>query len=383
MNIKGLPFKPKVFYFTCAGTTAAALMACGVLAYAQGGMIWNVFLLLAASLAGCSAVLIHGYRQQVVNPLKQISLQLCATVGAPGASAQDSDNARQQADFINEHLEQLMLEKQRLTLLSDELDEALTTVTSAAEEIIRDIRNEEAEGEKALDDLGEMATSIWTLAESASAAATAVNDTIEEANQGKLVMTNSIGAISVLAGEVKNSSNILEELGTDSRDVGTVLEVIQSIADQTNLLALNAAIEAARAGEHGRGFAVVAEEVRTLATRTTESTHEIETIVDRLQNCVAGTVEAMGSSYDEASRCEEMVEEACINFSSIVDAVQGITETSNSVAKTAKDQSATVEDFNRIISRIQSINHEAANASDTLMNACAQAREIGTRIKAG
>lgn len=383
MDIKGLLTKPKVIALSCAGIAFATLAVCGVLAHAQGGPLWQAFLVLTATVTGCGLALKRWYREAVLSPLQLIGEQLAASVGAPDASSSDSTSAQHQADFINEHLEQLMLEKQRLALLTDELDEALNAIDISAAEICNDIQGEQAEGEQALDDLGEMATSIWTLAESASAAANAVNETIEEANQGKLVMTNSIGAISLLADEVKASSNILEELGTDSRDVGTVLEVIREIADQTNLLALNAAIEAARAGEHGRGFAVVAEEVRTLATRTTDSTHEIEAIVDRLQNCVEGTVKAMGSSHEEAGRCEEMVEEACINFSSIVDAVQGITETSNSVAATAKDQSATVEDFNRIISRIQSMNSEAAKAGDSLLNACRRAREIGGQIKAG
>ena len=383
MFISRLENTPDVITLAFAGAFAIALISCGVLAYEQSGAIWHSFLALTLTLAGFGAALKKQHKRRVLDPLKRIGEHLSASVGVPGEQAGESGDTEQLANFINEQLEQLMLEKQRLALLCKDLNDALNGINAFACEIVEDIHSEQAESEQALNDLGEMATSIWNLADSASTAANAVNETIDEAERGKLVMTNSIGAISVLAGEVKNSSSILEELGTDSRDVGTVLEVIRGIADQTNLLALNAAIEAARAGEHGRGFAVVAEEVRTLATRTTESTHEIETIIERLQTCVSETVKAMGSSHLEANRCEEMVEQACISFSSIVDAVQGITATSNSVAETAKEQSATVEDFNRIISRIQNMNAQAATASDQLIDACGQAHILGTQISAG
>jgi len=363
-----------------ATLSVAALMTCGALSFNQGGPLWTVFLVLALALTGFGLALRSWYRAHVLTPLADIGERLSATVGTPNDTASFTASALQQAEFVNDHIEQLMLEKQRLALLTAELGESLTTIATSSEEIRKQIKSEETEADRALNDLGEMATSIWHLAESASTAANAVSETTEEANRGKLVMTNSIGAISMLSEEIKNSGNILQELGSDSRDVGMVLEVIREIADQTNLLALNAAIEAARAGEHGRGFAVVAEEVRTLATRTTESTHEIESIIGRLQKCVTETVKAMSSSHTEANRCEEMVEQACISFSSIVDAVQGITETSHSVAETAKDQSATTENFNRVISRIQRFEKRAATAGDELINACDQARVIGNQI---
>src|SRR5690606_31662534 len=115
----------------------------------------------------------------------------------------------------------------------------------------------------------------------------------QESQNARRVVERSIERIHQLVGEVRNSGESLDGLRQDVQGIVSVLEVIRAIADQTNLLALNAAIEAARAGEAGRGFAVVADEVRALASRTQQSTGEIQAMIDRLQNATREAVEAM------------------------------------------------------------------------------------------
>merc|ERR1712157_277187 len=107
------------------------------------------------------------------------------------------------------------------------------------------------------------------------------------------VLAQTIKDIQSQASDVDASVQVIAELAQASEEISGVMEVIRNIAEQTNLLALNAAIEAARAGEQGRGFAVVADEVRSLASRTQQSTEEIQSTIEQLQNAAHSAVEVM------------------------------------------------------------------------------------------
>jgi hypothetical protein len=128
-----------------------------------------------------------------------------------------------------------------------------------------------------------MTESISDSTKSSSMAANTSLEVGEKAKLGGNVVEQTIEGINRIADVVKDSAITIQELGKSSKEIGTIIQVINEIADQTNLLALNAAIEAARAGEHGRGFAVVADEVRTLAGKTEEATQEIKVFVDEIQ----------------------------------------------------------------------------------------------------
>ena len=129
-----------------------------------------------------------------------------------------------------------------------------------------------------------------------------------EAKSGALVATEAIGGIDSLVTEVDAAAQVIRNLEQESENIGSVLDVIRGIAEQTNLLALNAAIEAARAGEQGRGFAVVADEVRTLASRTQQSTQEIQDMIQRLQSGAGNAVKVMEGAQGKAQESSDLVE---------------------------------------------------------------------------
>ncbi len=137
------------------------------------------------------------------------------------------------------------------------------------------------------------------------------------ANEGNVAMTEALGSMALLSGELGNARDAMQRLDGFVDNVGNVLSVIRGIAEQTNMLALNAAIEAARAGEQGRGFAVVADEVRGLAGRTQNATHEIQEIIEQIQNGAREVVAVVAEGDSQASLCEELIETACIALSEI------------------------------------------------------------------
>jgi len=221
-------------------------------------------------------------------------------------------------------------------------------------------------------------TLVFGLASTASASSESIKGTQEEAESGRAVMTRSIGAIDVLTTEVRNASGVLDELNESSQNISIVVEVITSITEQTNLLALNAAIEAARAGEQGRGFAVVAEEVRNLAKKTIESTARISDIVHSLQVCVQKTRDTMITSHEKANSCEQMVQEACVCFSSITDAVGHVGEANDGIASNAHDQSLKIEDINREVDNMAIIGNDMLSLSQSIHQDC---QRLGTLVE--
>jgi aerotaxis receptor len=202
----------------------------------------------------------------------------------------------------------------------------------------------------------ELSASSTQVAQSASEAAAATETASDGTSNSSQVINGSMSLINQLAQEVETSAGVINQLKQDSTEIGAVLDVISGIAEQTNLLALNAAIEAARAGEQGRGFAVVADEVRSLASRTAESTLEIKTIIDKLQTGASNAVTAMDSSQHMAQEGVEQVNKAGDSLQSINDAVRSINEMIAQIATAAEQQSTVMEDINQRVNSIQEVN---------------------------
>ncbi|EOW2077928.1 methyl-accepting chemotaxis protein [Vibrio mimicus] len=201
---------------------------------------------------------------------------------------------------------------------------------------------------------------VHEVAQSAGLAAEASEEAEQAAAQGRKVVNENIAMIEGLSNDLQQMLEAMQLLAKDSEDIGSVVDVIQSISEQTNLLALNAAIEAARAGEQGRGFAVVADEVRTLASRTQESTKQILQTVQRLQQSSRDSTQMIEQGVDSASKAVEKARLAGTALSQISANVDRISNMNTQIATASEEQSAVTEEINKNISAISEISNQTA-----------------------
>jgi methyl-accepting chemotaxis protein len=201
---------------------------------------------------------------------------------------------------------------------------------------------------------------VQDVAQNASTASGAAQEADKESAAGRGVVMQTEQAIETLAHDVEQSVGVIQVLESESRNIGTVLDVIRGIAEQTNLLALNAAIEAARAGDHGRGFAVVADEVRTLAQRTQKSTQDIQDKIERLQTESGNAVKVMTEERDRAHESVRQAELAGTSLETIASRVKTITDMNAKIAAAAREQSAMAEKINQDMQQIGEISDQTS-----------------------
>ncbi len=262
-------------------------------------------------------------------------------------------------------------EKVRLTV--SQVYGSTTQLASAAEEMsaitvetTRGTTQQQSETAQVVTAMNQMTATVQEVARHATDAAEAASSADTASAEGKQVVMDTMRAIENLSSEVHSAATVISQLETDSENIGTVLDVIKGIAEQTNLLALNAAIEAARAGEQGRGFAVVADEVRTLASKTQQSTQEIQDMIEKLQQGAMSAVKVMDDSRQKAEETVAQAARAGVSLEAITEAVARIKDMNAQIATAAEEQSAVSEEINRnVVSISDIVNHTAEGAQQT------------------
>ncbi|WP_322802893.1 methyl-accepting chemotaxis protein [Vibrio alfacsensis] len=277
-----------------------------------------------------------------------------------------------------------------INTLADSLHDILVKINDASENLTATASNNESTSSSAQMKLNsqraqtasvatamtEMSNSVQEVAQSAQSSLEMVQRVESASDQGRNVMNSNISTINQLESRLNESVSAVSELQKMSGQIGSILDVIRNIAEQTNLLALNAAIEAARAGEQGRGFAVVADEVRVLASKTTQSTTEIESMISNLQSSSQSANQVIQSCMNDMEMSVEQASKANSSMEEIQALILEISQMSTHISHAAAEQSATSTDIARNIEEINSIADESYHA----MSSIAQTSESLTQL---
>ncbi|MDM5112332.1 methyl-accepting chemotaxis protein [Aeromonas salmonicida] len=209
----------------------------------------------------------------------------------------------------------------------------------------------------------EMASATMEIAGNAENTAAAAQQSAQSSEQGKMLVNQTRQSINGLAEEVGQATAVIGELSRHAQAISGILSTIQGIAEQTNLLALNAAIEAARAGEQGRGFAVVADEVRVLSRRTQDSTQEIQSTIETLQQTTARAVSLMQTSQGLADNSVKDADAAAAALEEITQAVSLISDMAGQIATAAEEQTQVTGEITQNTTAIKDVSDEITAAA--------------------
>ncbi len=259
-----------------------------------------------------------------------------------GSQHQLIGNIRQLANELNADAERSLVTNQAAV---DELQRQQQEVTMVATAVT------------------EMASATMEIAGNAENTAAAAQQSAQSSEQGKMLVNKTRQSINGLAEEVGQATEVIGELSRHAQAITSILSTIQGIAEQTNLLALNAAIEAARAGEQGRGFAVVADEVRVLSRRTQDSTQQIQSTIETLQQTTARAVSLMQTSQGLADNSVQDADQAVRALEEITSAISLISDMAGQIATAAEEQTQVTGEITQNTTAIKDVSDEITAAA--------------------
>ncbi|WP_031481266.1 methyl-accepting chemotaxis protein [Maridesulfovibrio frigidus] len=325
-----------------------------------------------------------------------LSSMVTSLVELIGTAEEKTQEAKRQTEAANIALEEARQAKEAaetakaegMLQAANQLEEIVDQVTSASEELTAQIeessRGTEIQRERTSESataMEEMNASVLEVAQNASNAAESALEAKRNAEDGGTIVANVVSSINSVNEATEVMVSGLNELGGQADGISQVITVITDIADQTNLLALNAAIEAARAGEAGRGFAVVADEVRKLAEKTMQATHEVGQAVHAIQTGTRKNIDEMNNAAKMVVQSTDYANNAGESLHSIVEIVDITADQVRSIATASEEQSAASEEISRGTEEVNRIAAETAESMDQSMRAVTDLARLSSELQ--
>jgi len=323
------------------------------------------------SIAVCVVLYLAGIHG-LVRPLERIRGSLLELASGQGdltvrLPSDSRDEVGEVARAFNRFVEKLHASISRVATIDGSLQAAVVRMRQAIDTSTQNSDRQFDEIQSIATAMNEMTATFQEVASNAETTARSTRDTQTQCAGVQKSFAQTIRAMETLSTTIQGSAAAVNKLLGDSQNIGSVLDVIKSIAEQTNLLALNAAIEAARAGEQGRGFAVVADEVRTLAQRTQNSTQEIESMISQLQEQAQMTAKDMSQCREQTETVMGAARSANESLNAINQSVDNINQMNIQISSAVEEQTAVSEDIARNTEQIKNLSESSKKASDQLV----------------
>lgn len=311
--------------------------------------------------------------KRIMAPLEEVNENLLEISSGQGdltkrLTVKTNDEIGQVATSFNLFVEKIHSIVERVTDYSSKVREAASNINDRNIQVHDLLSHQNTETDMVAAAMNEMSKSAIEIAENAETLATTADSANSQNIEARSEIDSSIEQVRHLAGEVSTGAQAINELEKNVQEIVSVLDVIRGIAEQTNLLALNAAIEAARAGEQGRGFAVVADEVRTLASRTQDSTAEIQQTIQKLEEAAQQAVGIMSKSAENSNDAVLKVDATGQSLIAITDAISSINNMIAQIATASEQQHQVSDNINvRVANIVESLSQTeaASNLSTT------------------